>query len=102
MQTPLQYICYYHHHHHLHCNHHNDHHHHHYHHHYPHYHHPILLEHSLPDHKTHYFYRSERRSKRRVYHTLDLSDESEEDEDFLGKPEEDWLVKRASKEGITL
>ncbi|KAG7155603.1 hypothetical protein Hamer_G015972 [Homarus americanus] len=42
------------------------------------------------------------RTRRRVYHTLDLNmadDDNDEDDDPC---EDDWLVKRAKKEGITL
>ena len=45
------------------------------------------------------FYRSERRTRRRIYHTLDLyADDSEEGSD----EEDDWLVKRARKEGLEI
>ncbi|XP_071530453.1 uncharacterized protein [Panulirus ornatus] len=42
------------------------------------------------------------RSRRRVYHTLDLDMAEDGDEDDDEPFEDDWLVKRAKKEGITL
>ncbi|KAK7071037.1 hypothetical protein SK128_021026 [Halocaridina rubra] len=46
--------------------------------------------------------RRQGRTRRRVYHTLDLdmADEDEEDEDDA--TEDDWLVRRAQKEGLSL
>lgn len=41
------------------------------------------------------------RTRRRVYHTLDL-DVADEEDDVEDAAEDDWLVKRAKKEGITL
>lgn len=42
------------------------------------------------------------RTRRRVYHTLDLDMADEEEEVEEDAAENDWLVKRAKKEGLTL
>lgn len=42
------------------------------------------------------------RTRRRVYHTLDLDMADDEDDAEEDAAEDDWLVKRAKKEGITL
>lgn len=50
-----------------------------------------------------YFGRRHWRTRRHIYHTLDLNMANNADEDDDDDPcEDDWLVRRAKKEGITL
>ena len=47
-------------------------------------------------------FRRNSRTKRRVYHTLDLDIANDEIDEENDAAEDDWLVKRAKKEGLTL
>lgn len=46
--------------------------------------------------------RSQGKTRRRIYHTLDLDMAGDDDDDDEEANEDDWLVKRAKKEGINL